>query len=59
MENRFEPESAVFIEAEGKTEQIELFKAWSMEMAQKYAKGKIEIDSKKKLKGYTEFNIVD
>ena len=56
---RFIKGNAVCIEAEGKTEQLEQLKTWSQEIAEKYGKGTIEFNHKKKLRGYTEFNIID
>lgn len=56
---RFMKEDAVFIEAEGEAENIEQFKKWCCLAAEKNGKRKSEMVSKKKLKGYTEFNIVD
>ena len=56
---RFTGDNSVFIEAEGSSDKIEQLKEWCQKTAMKYEKGKIEIESKEKMKGYTEFNIID
>ena len=51
-------DGAVYIEVEGYTEHVERFKSWCLKIAKKYDNRKIEINPDK-IKGYTEFNIID
>ena len=55
---KYTDDSAVYLEAEGYTEQVEQFEIWCLKIAEKYAKKNPEIGYQK-LQGYTDFSIVD
>ena len=55
---KYTSDGAAYIEAEGYPEQVERFKNWCLKIAAKYDNRKIEIIPDK-IKGFTEFNIID
>ncbi|MCF6170617.1 MAG: acylphosphatase [Bacteroidales bacterium] len=55
---RYTEDDALYLEAEGRTEQIEHFKEWCLGIAEKYRKKKAEINYQS-TKGYSDFSIID
>ena len=55
---KYTPDGAVYIEAEGLPEQVEVFKSWCLKIAEKYDSNKTEVIYSE-IRNYTEFNIID